>query len=246
MEAIMKVIFYLLIFAMIHFISCTSSQVLLNEEALTDTLKGEKVKIRIFDEQEFTGENVNVKSDTTTWIQNDFGNVAGIRITTDGYEKIKNWSVPTPDVNELETNIIYGNYISDGMLIGGIAGAVIGTIFGISLMNEKNWLGQEWGAGILLVTAPLGALLGAIAGIPIGAIIGHTDQYIITAPADSTMINEYITVKTSLPKPEAEYVLIKWRGKKIKLSKSTVKLISTRYNEYFITIPVSVYKEKFK
>jgi outer membrane lipoprotein SlyB len=244
----MKVISYLLIFSLIHFISCTTSQVLLNEEAsyyaLTEKLKGEKVKIRIFNEQEFTGENINVKLDTTLWTQNDFNKAVGIRITADGYEKIKNWSVPTPDVNEFIV-VDIGDGILNGLLIGGITGAVIGTIGGISLVGERSWTGQEIGAGIIIVTAPLGAVIGAVIGIPVGAVIGHTDQYIITAPADSTLINEYITVKISTFKPESEYVIIKWRGKNIRLSKSTVKLISTRYNEYFITIPVSVYKEKF-
>jgi len=245
----MKIISLLLLLYPLHWISCTSTQVMLQEEAsyseLTEKLDGETVRISIYDEQEFSGEQINIGPDTTRWIQKKSDQAAGINIYTDGYTIIKNWSIPTSEVNTVSTPY-FGSHILDGMLIGGITGGAIGLIFSISQMDERSWTGKEWGASTLIITVPAGFAAGAILGIPAGAAVKHTDKYIINTQADPSLNKRYITLKNPILRLEKENVMVRWQGKNIILNKSEVKLIATRYNEYFLTIPFDVYEANFK
>ena len=97
-------------------------------------------------------ENIVVTSDSTTWIDTNTSN------------KI---SVKTPDINRFVFKI---------HLAGGVGGFVIGSLSGLIIGYTKDMISE----GEASFGTAIGAIVGAGAGLLIGAILGDKKEFIIT------------------------------------------------------------------
>jgi hypothetical protein len=98
--------------------------------------------------------------------------------------------------------------------------------------------------------------IGALVGLPIGTIVGGTDEYIlIDTPRDTTVArfegeeiikhpDQLVDIRVSSIEVEGDIII--WQGKKIRLTKSEVIQRKKIGDEVYIRISEDLYESKFK
>lgn len=135
-------------------------------------LKSKKAKITLANGQTFVGKGTQIAFDSTFWFDPGTNN---------------KYTVSSLEVEKIVTKK-RGRGALDGLkygaLIGGAAGLMIGVLTGAD--EDPKGFGPDIDiAGWTVMLAVDGALL----GLPIGAIAGSKDKYIIIAPEDSSSNN---------------------------------------------------------
>jgi hypothetical protein len=177
----MKTIFWILLFSMI-FNGCTSTHTIRYEklayEILNEKLKEEKAEITFINNKVVDGEKIKIGLDSVSWVEPE--------VHRSGMKTYNNSVALTSEVVKIDvTN--RGQGVLDGIKYGFLVGAAVGALAAIPLSQEQKLNGSEkFGVGALLLI-PICGLGGVIYGIPVGFIIGATDEYKLTLmPADST------------------------------------------------------------
>lgn len=140
-------------------------------------LKSKKARITLANGQAFTGKGPQIAPDSTFWFDPGTNN---------------KYTVSTLEVEKIVTKK-RGRGALDGLkygaIFGGAAGLIVGIIARFPVFDEDEGAGGygvDWTiAGLVFV----GAIEAGLLGLPIGAIIGSKDKYIIIAPDDSSSNN---------------------------------------------------------
>jgi small nuclear ribonucleoprotein (snRNP)-like protein len=143
---------------------CKSTYQLTNCSEIEQEIYGESVIIKMTNGETYEGKLIETGLDSLTFVHSS---------------SKKEFMVPSSAIKK----IIYkrsGKGALDGFLYGYLTGAGIGVIY-FSVGHPNFW-------GILLLSAVFGVPSGLI-GVPVGAVIGHTDEYIFEVPSDSTSTN---------------------------------------------------------
>lgn len=172
----MKTISFILIISIIHFISCSSTYTISHSKSaydeLNEELEGERGEIILTNGDLVVGKNIKIWVDSLSCVESN--------------SEAKMF-IPTLDIKKIAiTNHWRGAWdgFRYGALIGGVTGLIVGIAAGLPFDPEED--GGGWGGakiGTLGLIFGIGINAGLI-GLPIGAIIGHTDKYVLNMPAD--------------------------------------------------------------
>jgi len=182
----MKIIFWILLFAMIHFIGCSATNTYLIKhdqmtyDMLNRKLLEERGKMILKNGAIIKSGEIHIGIDSTFWKES--AEPRHIKVSlTEGSEKTSQEDFLTKTIvnSEIEgfSFINRGKGCSAGAGTGFLLGAGLGTVAGLAVKK-----GGEEGRGSALIIPAVGAG-GALFGLIIGAIIGGKDKYIFT---DST------------------------------------------------------------
>lgn len=264
----MKNTFVFLFVSLIIFIRCSGTnthliyrnQVSYNMLNLKLADEGGEIVLKTGDN--ILAEDLIIEIDSTSWTEEQKAYSkevipGGSRIKVPAGPSLKK-SISTLDIDYLTFNNS-GKGALSGAGTGFWVGAAAGGVIGISTIGGEYMNGEEIGVEILIVTMPLGGLIGAILGLPIGAGIGGTDKYILSDVTGDSIISEptreeivekpivnYIDVEVSAIDTDLKYVFVEWQGKKIQLLRSDVVRRGQSGDKLFIRISEKLYESKFK
>jgi hypothetical protein len=132
-----------------------------------------------------------------------------------------------------------------------LSGFTIGAIIGIAETDPDHQRG--FGPDFTPrreIEGALGFGLGfaipfALIGLPIGAIAGHKDIYIINE--QPVRKPEYVKIKVeSIVEENNAYVIVKRNGSNIKIERSHIKNIDISGEHIYIIIPIDLYRKEYK
>jgi len=139
--------------------------------------EGREGKIQAFGNREISGRNIYVTQDSIRWIDPETGSVHAL---------------PTSDVTSVEIKR-GGRGALEGMGIGFLSGATIGAFGGFASGDDPpGWFSmtaeqKAAGGGLVL------GLSGAIIGLPVGALVGSKDIFILSNPARPLTDSRWLT-----------------------------------------------------
>ncbi len=157
---------------------------------LNNKIKDKEAKITLINELDLIGKDINIYTDSTFWLDPNTENKQ---------------SIITSEVSSIITKSRWQGVL-EGLGLGLLGGAAIGAIIGF-----ESYEGPD-----LLVGSPAGAalfvgffcgILGGLLGIPIGAIVGSKDEFIINRKDETTFPQgEEIKEEKTIPFQREEFV----------------------------------------
>jgi hypothetical protein len=141
------------------------------------TLKNQKTRITLADGSTLMGKGPKIGPDSTFW-----------------YDPATNnkYTASTSEIEKIVT-LKRGRGALEGLkygaFIGCTAGLIVGAVGGAPLYSGDD----QYGPGSILACGWVGAFHAGVIGLPIGAIVGSKDEYILIAPEDSSLTD--ITIK---------------------------------------------------
>ena len=181
----MRVFIVVLLSLMILYTGCSSTHHLINCYDSKNEFEGEKALIKLVSGEEVKGEIIEIKVDTLSEIESELP----INLFLN-----KPINILTSEIKEIQLRDQWQGAV-DGGGYGFLGGFIIGAAIVIPNLGEPFIRGKVTAEFIPIVGGIIGIGCGII-GIPIGAIIGHTDKYVIS----SSLANEYVKIElTELP-----------------------------------------------
>jgi hypothetical protein len=183
----MKTISTILLIAMINFIACSSTQFIGHDQSACEDLngkvEGERVNITLTNDNVIIAENTFIGVDSTSWLEiiAEKRGARGYGQQTRWYEG-KKWSVPTRDVKKIDIGNCWQGALG-GLFYGFLVGAALGLLGGLTHSDEKSGFFDPDPEEVVVMVG----ILGAVVGLPIGLLVGGTDEYVLT---DSTHFTE--------------------------------------------------------
>jgi len=182
----MKVYSLILISSVTVFICCTSTH-MINPSAydeLNENVRKERVEITLLSDKVVVADSVNIKPDSASWMEVQKRRQRGYR-QDKRWQKVKKWIVSTSEINKIEVG---GNRMQGalgGIFYGFLAGASFGLIGGLTETgDESGFFNPEPEESAAMV-----GVLGAIIGLPIGFLVGGTDEYVLQDLDDNSENN---------------------------------------------------------
>jgi len=168
------------------FYCCTSTHVINNDQSAYDELngkvEGERAEITLMNDNVIVGENIFMEVDSASWVEVEKRAGRGYRQDRRWYE-VEKWSVPTSDVKKIDVggNRVQG--VLGGLFYGFLVGVTLGLVGGLTESEDSSGFFDPSPEE----SAVMVGILGAIVGLPIGLLVGGTDEYVLT---DSTHFSE--------------------------------------------------------
>jgi hypothetical protein len=153
----------------IHKIDMTSEYSKIKET--NDHLHDQKTKITLIDSRTITALNPQITADSVSWFDPALDSRNSFHVS-----EIKNISI-----------LKRGRGAWEGFRVGAIFGGIAGLLFGgIATADDTPGRDPTLGADISpMAIAFIGAAGAGLIGLPIGAMTGSKDKYILIAPVDS-------------------------------------------------------------
>lgn len=237
----MKTSLCIFILAIIYFSACSSTYRLkegdLSINEFNEELREKTVTIYLTNGQKHDAHNVSVNDQLIYWIDKQSGATQAI---------------PTNQVDHI-LDKHHGQGALDGLGSGFLGGFAFGAIIGIAAtdpdhktsgfvdLTPRNYAEGAFGYGIGF------AIPTALIGLPIGALAGHKDIYIIEKQKSKRKKPEYVKIKIeSIVEENNAYITVQRSGANIKIARSAIRQIDKNGEDIYITISKEIYKMKFK
>ncbi len=194
----MKTTFLILFISMNIFIGCSAKNTYLIEhdqtiyDMLSMKLMEQEGKMLLMNGEIVSGGDFNIGLDSISWIEKQKSHYVevshgGSRIRVPAGEPLTK-TIATSEIDYF-TLINRKKGAQAGAATGSWVGAAAGVVWGLTLIGTGR--SGNMSPAILIFTIPFGGLVGAMIGLPIGLIVGGTDEYILTKiPEDSTQVAE--------------------------------------------------------
>jgi len=208
--------------------ACSSTHFINNDETsfneVNKKLEGRNVTLELITDEEISGYNVKVKSDSTT---------------------VEDGKISTNTIKEITYNN-HGMGALKGLGYGLIGGASFGFLMGYITHSSQNGMlvpDSPAESGLMVATA-FGGIV-AITGLLVGAIHGDVEDFIFLSAEESI---EKIRVEISSVVEETDtYIIVLYQNNSIHLNKSEYNSVDkTDDGKHLIVVPKSIYLRRFK
>ena len=237
----MKTLSYTLVLSIIYFCACSSTYSLKDGDITPDKLKekinGGSVTLVLTNGEEYNCDNLLIKEQLVYWIDSHSGATQ---------------SVPTNELYKILAKN-HGKGALEGLGYGFLGGFALGAIVGIVTtdpdhktsgfvdLTPRNYSEGALGYGIGF------GIPAALIGLPLGAIAGHQDIYIINEQSAGSQKPEYVKIQVeSIVEENQDYIIVKKLGSNIKIERSKIKHLDRTGENIYITISQRVYEKIFK
>jgi hypothetical protein len=218
------------ILSIMFFSACSSTLFIKNDEAsfkeLNNNLVGEEVTVRFLNGDEIDGMGKKINSDITI--------IDSTRLTT----------------NEIKEIYIYshGKGFLKGLGYGAFGAFTVGALIGVLTYDPKEshgFIGPSSYGDAALMTGTLFGVPGLLIGGIIGGINGDPERFVF--PLTNKEYKSAVSLEISeFVKTHRNYIIIKWKGKVIRLLRAEYKYgEKTKDGKQIIFIPNEVFLKKF-
>jgi hypothetical protein len=153
-------------------------------DELNENVREERVDITLLNDKVVVADSLYIKSDSASWTEVQKRRQRGYRQDKRWHE-VKKWTVSTSKIKKIEVG---GNRMQGtlgGIFYGFLAGASFGLIGGLTETgDESGFFNPEPEESAAMV-----GVLGAIIGLPIGFLVGGTDEYVLQDLDDNSENN---------------------------------------------------------
>jgi hypothetical protein len=227
----MKATFNLFLFSF-YIAGCSTTYQLhtddMSPEQLNEELTNHKAQIVLLNGQKITATKIQVTGDTTLWVN------------------------PENDCLYVSSNHQINKIVVRDREKGALDGTFFGVLSGSVLASWQSGVYERKDDKSALYRPETVFLISVVMNTVIGVIIGHRNNYLFNEPEiikekKEVIVEQEEVVEVEVPDAEIRegFVIIHWQGKMIRLSASEVKQMTKRKERIVLTIPVSIYQEKF-